>query len=93
MSRHKERPPSDLSLGFVFYILLIHLLGSWRTFEVQDILLLVCTKRNLCFSVCQVHVLQSLRGERGWCVAIALNRKKKTTKKQAAIHQCVPAMK
>lgn len=75
MSRHKARPPSNLSLGFVFYILLIHLLGSWCTFEVENILLFASTKWNLCIFVCQVHVLQSLRGDGGWCVTIILKRK------------------
>lgn len=75
MSRHKVRPSSDLSLGFVFNILLKHLQGSWCSFEVEDILLFASSKRNLCISVCKVHVLQSWRGDRGWCVTITLKRR------------------
>lgn len=77
MSGHKERPPSDLSLGFVFYILLVHLLGSQFSFKVENILLFASTERNLCISVCQVHILQSLRSDRDWCTTIIL----KTTQK------------
>lgn len=73
LSRHKERPPSDLSLCVVFYVLLIHRWGSRCTFEVENILLCASTKMNLCVSICQVHVLQSLRSGRGLCVT--LNRK------------------
>lgn len=36
------------------------------------------TERNLCVSVCQVYVLQSLRGDGGLCVTRALKRTSRT---------------
>lgn len=65
MRRHEARPPTNLSLGFVFCILLIHGLGSFCVTEVEDILLIASAKWNLSLIVCHVYVLQSLRGDRG----------------------------
>lgn len=79
MSRHKAGPPSHLPLGFVFHILLIHLLGPRCTFEAENILLFASAELNLGFFVCQVHVFQSLRGDWGWCAAITLKRKTRGT--------------
>lgn len=61
MSRHKARPPPDISLGFEFYILLIHRLVSCRIFEMENILLFASTERNLCISVFKVYILQGFR--------------------------------
>lgn len=65
MTRHKLRPSPDLSLGFIFDIFLIHLLGSHFALEVENILLFASTERNICISVCQIHILQSLGSDRG----------------------------
>lgn len=75
MTRHKDRPPSDLPLGLKLDILLIYPLCSQGTLEVEDVLVVASTKRNLSISVCQVHILQSLRGHRGWPVTISLQNK------------------
>lgn len=85
MSRHKVRPPPDLSLGLVLHILLMHLLCSRRTFEVEDILMFASTKRNLCVSVCQVHILQSLRGDRGLRVTVTLQKNKQSLKQSIKV--------
>lgn len=77
VSRHETRPPSDLSLGFVVYVLLIHP-GSVFILKVEGILLFSSTERNHTIFVCTVKFLQCGGSDRGLRVTIFLDERKNT---------------
>lgn len=75
LSWHEARPPSDLSLGFVLHVLLIHA-GSLVPSKVDGVVLASSTERNLHFAVCPVQFLQCGGGDRSLRVGTFLHRRK-----------------